>query len=84
MSRVVVLAEHRLLADLVADALSRESGLEVTVMGHNPGAGEEPRPAEAWAGVTVLVCIPDRPLKAAPWAAKKTDPARMGMCRFSA
>src|SRR5438094_8467337 len=47
MSRVVVLAEHRLLAELVADALSREGGLEVTVMGHAPGAGEGPQAAAA-------------------------------------
>jgi DNA-binding NarL/FixJ family response regulator len=69
MSRVVILAEHRLLAELVADALSREGGLEVTVMGHDPAAEGEPQAAEAWSGVTVLVCIPDRPLEAAPWAA---------------
>ena len=69
MSRVVVLAEHRLLAELVADALSREGGLEVTVMGHDPGAEEEPQAAAAWAGITVLVCVPDRPLETAPCAA---------------
>ena len=71
MSRVVVLAEHRLLAELVADALSRESGLEVTVMGHDPAVEEEPQAAEAWTGVTVLVCIPDRPLEAPPWEAAR-------------
>lgn len=69
MSRVVVLAEYRLLAELVADALSRESGLEVTVMGHDPAAGGEPRASEAWSGAAVLVCIPDRPLETPPWAA---------------
>jgi DNA-binding NarL/FixJ family response regulator len=68
MSRVVVLAEYRLLAELVADALSRESGLEVTVMGHDPAAGGEPQGAEAWSGAAVLVCIPDRPLETPPWA----------------
>jgi DNA-binding NarL/FixJ family response regulator len=75
MSRVVILAEHRLLAELVADALSREGGLEVTVMGHDPGAGGEPQAAEAWSGVTVLVCIPDRPLEAPPWAAARSGAA---------
>jgi DNA-binding NarL/FixJ family response regulator len=75
MSRVVVLAEYRLLAELVADALSRESGLEVTVMGHDPTAGGEPRAAEPWAGVTVLVCIPDRPLETPPWAATRDGAA---------
>ena len=44
MSRVVVLAEHRLLAELVADALRRESGLEVTVMGHSPAAEQDHSP----------------------------------------
>ena len=73
MSRVVVLAEHRLLAELVADALSREGGLDVTVMGHAPRAGEAPQAAAAWAGVTVLVCIPDRPLEVAPWAAARSS-----------
>jgi DNA-binding NarL/FixJ family response regulator len=77
MSRVVVLAEHRLLAELVADALKRESGLEVTVMGHDPAAEEDPQAAAAWAGATVLVCIPDRPLETAPWTAARcgTPPA---------
>jgi DNA-binding NarL/FixJ family response regulator len=68
VSRVVILAEHRLLAELMADALSRAGGLEVTVMGHDPGAGGEPQAAEAWAGA-VLVCVPDRPLETAPWPA---------------
>jgi DNA-binding NarL/FixJ family response regulator len=74
MSRVVILAEHRLLAELVADALSRESGLEVSVMGHDPAVGQEPQAVAAWTGVTVLVCIPDRPLEAPPWAARDGAP----------
>src|SRR2546428_429574 len=36
-----------------------------------PGAGEELQAAAAWAGGTVLVCIPDRPLEAAPWATSR-------------
>jgi DNA-binding NarL/FixJ family response regulator len=73
MSRVVILAEHRLLAELVADALSRDGALAVTVMGHDPDAGGEPQAGEAGSGVAVLVCIPDRPLEAPPW-----EPSRSG------
>jgi DNA-binding NarL/FixJ family response regulator len=75
MGRVIVLAEHRLLAELVEDVLSRGSELEVTVMGHDPAARADPLDSEAWAGATVLVCIPDRPLEAAPWVMSRDGAA---------